>query len=68
MSEGIGIILKLSVCFSLLPFRAYEFSLLKPLSAGGGGDGESYQEVCKQKENTQLLTFKNRVCNKTIAM
>ena len=29
MSEGIGIILKLSVCFSLLPFRAYGFSLLK---------------------------------------
>ena len=30
------------------------------LSAGGGGDGESFQEVCKEKENTQLLTFKNK--------
>lgn len=24
------------------------------LSAGGGGDGESFQEVCKEKENTQF--------------
>lgn len=30
------------------------------LSAGGGGDGESFQEVCQEKENTQLLTFKNK--------
>lgn len=43
-------VLKLLACFSLLPFRAYESSLLK----FGGGDEDSFQKVCKEKEKVTL--------------
>lgn len=61
-------ILKFSVYFLICFSEHMNLAYSRHLSVGGGGDGESFQEVCKDKENSQLLTFKNRVCSKTIAM
>lgn len=46
-------VLKLSMYFSLLPFKAYELSLLKAFICLGR-DESSFQKVCKEKESITL--------------